>query len=109
MSEEKIIVEIKFSEDEEYIIREARMYANKSELIEWHIVNSEPYRVCFLDVYKKFVDGNGLVPIEKLDLETKQTLWDDSMKLQPLVISTSHRISICRCIWLLNFVFEKYF
>lgn len=103
------VVEIKFSDDENYIVGEANRYMSKPELIERYIVFSEPYRMCLLDVYKKFQKEKGLIPIEKIDVEMKEKLWDDSMKLQPKVISTGHRINICRCIWLLNFVFEKYF
>jgi hypothetical protein len=109
MSEEQVIVKIEPTELEAYVIREGKAYSNDMGLVEKFIRTSEPYRFCLLDAYRQFQSQNKLIPIEKLDQDTKKELFQHSLRIEPNEISDVLRRNICRCIWLFNFVFEKYF
>lgn len=102
-------VKISFTTNEEYIIKEAKCYASDVELVEKMIRESKPYRYCLLDSYREFLRLKQIIPIEELEDETKKGLYETSLKFIPEKIHETERRSLCRILWLFNFVFEKYF
>ncbi len=85
------VVKIEFTYQEEFVINFAKTYANDVELGERMIADSPPLRWCLLDAYHWMMRNRGMAKYETLDEEPIKGL------------------QVCTCLWLLNFVFEKYF
>ncbi len=90
------IVKIQLTYQEEFAISVAKAYERDVEMGEKMIRDSAPLRCCLLDVYKWLVKNRGLEDYENVDQETKNKLLGSSEQ-------------VCLCLWVLNFVFEKYF
>ncbi len=84
-------IKIELSYQEEFAIQVAKTYANDIEFGEKMIRDNQPLRWCLLDVYNWMVGNRGMRTYQTLDEEKEKGL------------------QVCMCLWLLNFVFEKYF
>lgn len=91
----------------EWCISVARDYVNDMNYVERCLCKFKVYRQLFVFGYAKMVQ-QGLTPIEKLPEETKNDIYDTSMKWQPEVVDLVTRVNLCRCIWCMNYILEKY-
>lgn len=90
-----------------YAIKVASHYVNDMKHIETCFIKFRSFRSVFILAYKVFLI-EGLQPIESLDEEVKKDIFNTSIEWEPKVIPTETRIALCRCIWALNYVLEKY-
>ncbi len=84
-------IKIEFDYREEFAIYIAKEYANDVEFWEKMIKDSQALRWCLLDVYNWMVGNRGMGKYERMGEEAEKGK------------------QVCACLWLLNFVFEKYF
>jgi len=96
------VVKIEFTWREQFAIDAATFYANDMKGAIDLIINSLPYRICLWDCYNNFKIGN--IPDNELS-----DFWQRSFEWQPEEINDTVRKGICKCIYLLGYVFEKYF
>lgn len=90
-------------------IENAQLYANDIDGFLNLIRNKEPFRVVLHNVYGELLKENKIIPIEKLDEDTKQEIYKRSFEWQPEPLDKRQRAAICRIIWLMTTIFDKYF
>lgn len=106
-----MIVEVKIepTEYESTAIEWARMYANDVATIEKIAAKSSPFLYCIMDIYKSFLDNCKMTMIENLPDEEKRILFDKSREVFPANTTPTRRKQYCIFIYLMSFVFDKYF
>lgn len=94
---------------EKIAIENAQLYANDMERFLSMVRESEPFRYVLLMVYGEFLKQNKIVCIEKLDEGTFREVYNRSLEWRPEELDRNKRNHVCRIIWLMNCVFDKYF
>ena len=91
----------------EFAIKTASEYVSDMKHIETCFVKFTSVRETFLWSYHYFV-RDGLTPIENLDEETKREIFNTTLEWEPSVLPADVRIGLCRCVWTLNYILDKY-
>ncbi len=91
----------------DYSIKVASEYVSNIKHIENCFIKFSGFRKTFMLSYFTFLQ-DGMQPIEKLDEEVKKDIFNTSLEWEPNVIPIETRVSLCRCIWTLNYILEKY-
>jgi len=95
------VVKIELTSHEKFAIYIAGLYANDMEFIIGKIISSMPLRVCLWDCYKE-------MKIDSIPDDAVAEVLARSFEWQPIDITEQNRVGICKCIYLLNHVFERW-
>lgn len=82
-------------------------YVSDMAHIESCFVKFKSFRDVFLWGYYHFL-SDGLVPIEELDDDTKRDIFNTTLEWEAAVLPNEARVALCRCVWTLNYIMEKY-